>query len=71
MSKFKVKTAAVIDSNPVGSIIELPKATADRLSHIGYVEILEEVKPKPKKKAPAKKAPAKAKAKPKTAAKKK
>lgn len=53
MSKFKVKTNAVINHNPVGSTIELPKADADRLSHIGYVDIIEEVKPKPAKKKTA------------------
>lgn len=70
IKKYKVKTKAVIDRNPVGSTIELPKADADRLSNINYVDIIGEVKPTPKK-APAKKASAptkpKAKAKPKTA----
>lgn len=57
MAKYKVKTKAVIDRNPVGSTIELPKATAESLFAKGYVDIIEEVKPKakPKRKAPAKK----------------
>lgn len=60
MSKrYKVKTKAVINRNPVGTTIELPKADADRLSNINYVDIVSEVKPAPKK-APAKKASAKA-----------
>lgn len=53
MSKFKVKTTAVIDNNPVGSIIELSKESAEKLSSKNYVIIIEEIKPK---KAPAKKA---------------
>lgn len=76
MSKFKVKTEAVIDNNPVGSTIELPKKTAESLADKGYVVILSEVKPKPKRKATpkkstsaTKKAPAKSTAK-KTTAKK-
>jgi len=73
MAKYKVKTAAVIDNNPVGSTIELPKATAENLFAKGYVDIIEEVKPKvkPKRKAPAKKKATKATANKKTATKKK
>lgn len=55
MAKYKVKTTAVIDRNPVGSMIELPKKTAEYLFQKGYVEIIEEVKTKPKQtKKPAK-----------------
>ncbi len=46
MTKYKVKTTAVIDYNPVGSIIELSKNTAEYLSEKGYVHIIEEVKNK-------------------------
>ena len=59
MAKYKVKTTAVIDRNPVGSTIELPKKTAESLFQKGYVDIIEEIKPKAKPKAKAKKAPAK------------
>lgn len=48
MTEYKVKTTAVIDRNPVGSVIELPKKTAENLFQKGYVDIIEEVKPKPK-----------------------
>ena len=48
--KFEVKTTAVIDRHPVGSIIELGEATAKALAEKGYVTIIEEVaKPKAKK----------------------
>lgn len=48
MAKYKVKTTAIIDRNPVGSTIELPKKTAEHLFQKGYVDIIEEVRPKPK-----------------------
>ena len=55
--KFKVKTAAVFNGQPVGSIIELDEVTAKKYESLKYLEIIEEIKPKakPKKKAPAKK----------------
>lgn len=46
MSKVNVKTASVIDYNPVGAVIELPKKTAEKLAVKGYVEILGKVKEK-------------------------
>lgn len=42
--KYNVKTTAVIDNNPVGSTIVLPKKTAESLADKGYVDILSEVK---------------------------
>jgi len=48
MAKLRVKTRAVIDRHPVGSEIELAKETAERLEAINYVDILGEVKTKPK-----------------------
>lgn len=49
--KFKVKTAAVFDGRPVGSTIELVEDTAKKYEALKYLEIIEEIKPKPKKKA--------------------
>ena len=49
--KYKVKTAAVFDGQPVGSIIELDEATAKKYEALKYLEIIEEVKPKTKPKA--------------------
>lgn len=56
-TKYKVKTAAVFNGQPVGSIIELDEVTANKYEALKYLEIIEEVKPKakPKRKAPAKK----------------
>lgn len=51
--KFKVKTAAVFNGQPVGSIIELDEVTAKKYESLKYLEIIEEIKAKPK---PAKKA---------------
>mgnify|MGYP001405689023 CR=1 FL=1 len=49
--KYKVKTAAVFDGQPVGSIIELDEATAKKYEALKYLEIVEEVKQaKPKAK---------------------
>ena len=71
-TKFKVKTAAVFNGQPVGSIIELDEKVARKYEALKYLEIIEEIKPKskPKKKTAAKKsksatkkAPAKSKAK--------
>ena len=50
-TKYKVKTAAVFDGQPVGSIIELDEATAKKYEALKYLEIIEEVKPKSKPKA--------------------
>ena len=51
--KFKVKTKAVFNGQPVGSIIELDEVTAKKYESLKYLEIIEEIKPKPK---PTKKA---------------
>lgn len=69
MANVKVKTTAVVNRNPVGSTIELPKATAEKLSAKGYVIIIGEIKPAKKvsaPKKPAKKAPVKKKTESKT-----
>lgn len=47
---IKVKTKSVIDYNPVGTILNLPKGVADNLISKKYAEFIEEVKPKPKTK---------------------
>lgn len=49
--KFKVKTAAVFNGQPVGSIIELDEVTAKKYEALKYLEIIEEAKPKTKPKA--------------------
>lgn len=64
-TKYKVKTKAVIDGQPVGSTIELDEATAKRLAKMKYVEIIEEVKPV-KKSTSATKKPARTSSKKKT-----
>lgn len=71
MSKvFKVKTAAVFNGQPPGSIIELKEETARKYEALKYVEIIEEVKPV-KKATSAPKKPAKTSAKKSTTPKKK
>jgi len=52
--KYKVKTAAVFDGQPVGSIIELDGVTAKKYEALKYLEIIEEVKPKSKPRPKAK-----------------
>ena len=47
-TKFKVKTAAVFNGQPVGSTIELDGKTAKKYEAKKYLEIIEEIKPKPK-----------------------
>jgi len=49
--KFKVKTKAVFNGQPVGSIVELDEKTAKRYEALKYLEIIEEIKAKPKPKA--------------------
>ena len=66
--KFKVRTASVFNGTPPGSTIELDEAVAKKYEVMKYLEIIEEVKPKPK---PKKKAPAKKPANKSTTAKKK
>ena len=51
--KFKVKTKAVFNGQPVGSTIELDGKTAKKYEALKYLEIIEEVKAKQTKK-PAK-----------------
>lgn len=46
--KFNVETIVIIDRNPIGSTIELSEKTAKYFETIGYVRIINEVKPKPK-----------------------
>lgn len=58
MAKYKVKTKAVIDRQPIGSTIELDEATAKRLAKMKYIEIIEEVKAPVKKSTSATKKPA-------------
>lgn len=52
-TKYKVKTAAVFNGQPVGSTIELDGKTAKKYEALKYLEIIEEVKAKQTKK-PAK-----------------
>ena len=55
MAKIKVKTAAVFNKQPVGTIIELDEKIARKYEAIKYVEIVEEVKPAKKAKSAPKK----------------
>mgnify|MGYP001405690042 FL=1 len=48
--KFKVKTAAVFNGQPVGSTIELDEKVARKYEALKYLEIIEEIKPKSKPK---------------------
>ena len=50
-TKYKVKTAAVFDGQPVGTTIELDEKLARKYEALKYLEIIEEVKQnsKPKK----------------------
>lgn len=43
--KYKVKTKAVFNGQPVGSIVELDEKTAKRYEALKYLEILGEAKP--------------------------
>jgi len=66
--KLKVRTKAVFNGQPVGSTIELDGKTAKKYESLKYLEIIEEIKAKPK---PAKKAKSAPKKPAKTSAKKK
>ena len=44
MKKYKVKTKAIFNGQPVGSIIELDEVTAKKYEALKYLEIIEEVK---------------------------
>lgn len=59
MTKVKVKTQAVIDGNPVGTVIDVEEHDFVWLNDLGYVEKIEEVKSAdtPKKPAQAKRKP--------------
>src|SRR5690625_4073331 len=67
-TKYKVKTKAVFNGQPVGSTIEMDGKTAKKYEALKYLEIIEEIKAKPK---PAKKAKSAPKKPAKTSAKKK
>ena len=50
-TKYKVKTKAVFDGQPVGSVIDLDEVTAKKYEALKYLEIIEEDKQaKPKTK---------------------
>ena len=53
-TKYKVKTAAVFNGQPVGSTIEMDEKSAKKYEALKYLEIIEEVKAEPKTKKPAK-----------------
>jgi len=59
MAKVKVKTQAVIDGNPVGTVIDVEEHDFVWLKDLGYVEKIEEVKSAdtPKKSTQAKRKP--------------
>ena len=63
--KYKVKTAAVFNGQPAGSIIELDESAAKKFEAMKYVKIIEEIKPKPKADEKGKSAPKKSVSKPK------
>lgn len=48
--RYKVKTKAVFNGQPVGSTIELSEDVARKYEAMKYLEIIEEVKQKPKSK---------------------
>ena len=66
-TKYKVKTAAVFNGQPAGSIIELDESAAKKFEAMKYVKIIEEIKeqPKPKADEKGKSAPKKSATKPK------
>ena len=53
-TKYKVKTKAVFNGQPVGSTIEMDEKSAKKYEALKYLEIIEEVKAEPKTKKPAK-----------------
>ena len=62
VTKYKVKTKAVFNGQPVGSTIELDEKTARKYESLKYLEIIEEIKSNQKsqsKKESAPKKPAK------------
>jgi len=48
--KYKVKTKAVFNGQPVGSTIELDEKVARKYEALKYLEIIEEIKAKSKPK---------------------
>lgn len=66
-TKYKVKTAAVFNRQPAGSIIEVDEDFAKKYEAKKYLEIIEEIKeqPKPKADEKGKSAPKKSATKPK------
>ena len=50
MKKYRVKTKAIFNGQPVGSIIELDGVTAKKYEALKYLEIIEEIKAKSKPK---------------------
>lgn len=48
--KYRVKTKAVFNGQPIGSTIELSEETAIKYDELNYLDIISEVKPKPKTK---------------------
>ena len=58
-TKYKVKTKAVFNGQPVGSTIELDGKTAKKYEALKYLEIIEEVKAEPKQTKKATSAPKK------------
>jgi len=60
MSKrFKVKTKAVFNGQPVGSTIEVDEDFARKYEALKYLEIIEEIKPKAKAQVKKESAPKK------------
>ena len=58
-TKYKVKTKAVFNGQPVGSTIEMDGKSAKKYEALKYLEIIEEVKAKPKQTKKATSAPKK------------
>lgn len=53
--KYKVRTKAVFNGQPIGSTIELNEALAKKYEERKYLEIIEEVKPRRKRASASKK----------------
>jgi len=56
MKKYRAKTKAIFNGQPVGSIIELEEKIAKKYESLKYLKIIEEVKPKRKSTAKKEKA---------------
>jgi len=68
---YKVKTAAVFNGQPAGSILEVDEKFARKYEALKYLEIIEEIKPKLKVDEKGKSAPKKSATKPKPKSKEK